>query len=273
MKKIYLLIVLAIISGMAVSCKNRTKENNAEANTEVVEAAKIILADDVMATIDGLSGDFIKSCGNSDISAIFTSALTEEEKLARPDYFMAPSKANEWLTNNQKIYGLSYLVIDLQFYHAYGLPTEDVEAAIAKLVADLNFPISIDDMKNKTLSEKVRAVYNDVKEKGEIEIFWKFAVGTMTEFEYIISQNPDPFFRNVTSEQLANVYHRYSDCVKAIKELANYDEEIATAYNTISENALTLFNADFTDVNSLKSAMSSKEWKDATAAHREALLK
>lgn len=273
MKKGKFLIALAIVAGMTVSCKNTTNGDNAEANAEVVEAAKIILADDVMATIDGLSNDFIEACSNSDISAIFTSNMTKDEKLARPDYFMDPSKASEWLTYNQKIFGLSYLVIDLQFRPVYGLPTEEVEAAIAKLVVDLNFPINTEDMKTKTLSEKVKTVYNCVKEKGEIEVFWKFAVGSMTEFDYILSQNPEPFFRNVTSEQLTNVQHRYSDCVKAVKELANYDEEIATAYNTINENTLSLFNADFTDVNSLKAAISSKAWKEATTARRNSLLK
>ena len=91
----------------SISCKNNKNAENNEATAEVVEAAKTILADDVLATIDEFVQTYVNEAGKIDVAAVISSSLTEEEKLIKPDYLLEAAQANELVTKSQKVNALA----------------------------------------------------------------------------------------------------------------------------------------------------------------------
>lgn len=70
---------MAIVAAMTVSCRNNKKTENAA--TEAAEAAKTVLADDVLATIDGIAQKYVDEAGKINVTGLIASSLTEEENL------------------------------------------------------------------------------------------------------------------------------------------------------------------------------------------------
>ena len=64
----------------------RQKEAS-EATEEVVEAAKTILADDVLARIDEIGKTYFDELGKTSFADIISSYLTEEQKLVKPKLY------------------------------------------------------------------------------------------------------------------------------------------------------------------------------------------
>ena len=223
-----------MVAAMTVSCKNNNKKaaKTAEANAEVVEAAKTILTDDVLATLDEIAKPILESSGSAAPESIIASALTEEEKLIKPDYLLEASQANEMVTKSQKLNALAILFVERPIRIAYGMPTEETDKVIAHLAAEVNDPISFDDEMNLTPAEKTKMAYEAHKERGDITDFWQYVFAIQIEINYLISNNPDAFFRNLTEEQYQSFHNRYVSCLKAVKELAKYDSEIALILDT-----------------------------------------
>ncbi len=238
MKKTYLFIALAMVAAMSVSCKNNNKKAKeaAEATAEVVEAAKTILADDVLATLDELAQNFIDEFGKFSPGSLITSALTEEEILIKPDYLLEASQANEMVTKTQKWNALVILLIERPIRIAYGMPTEETDKVIARFIAELNVAIGFDDEMNLTPVEKTKKAYEIHKERGDIATFWQAMFAGNREVAYIIAQNPDLLFRNITDEQSSALYNRFHACLDAIEELAKYDDEIALVAEAFDDN-------------------------------------
>ena len=237
MKKYYLFIALAMVAAMTVSCKNNNKKaaKTAEANAEVVEAAKTILADDVLATLDELAQALIDDTGNFVPEDIISSALTEDEKLIKPDYLLEASQANEMVTKSQKINALAILLLERPIRVAYGMPTEEADEVIARFATEINSPTNFDDEKNLTPSEKIKMAYAARKEKGDIADFWQYAFAAQIESGYLISKNTEVFFRNLNEEQYHALTKRFKAVTDAVRTLAQYDPEVKQAWDAFND--------------------------------------
>lgn len=242
MKKSYLLIALAVVAAMTVSCKNsNSKKSEKQAETkDIVDAAKVIFADDVLATIDQLAETYITSAEPGDILSQVVSDLNDKEKLLKPDYLLDPTETYNLLTRKQKINALGIMLPERIVREAYGLPLDEFKAAAARLMADVNFPISM-DMVNKEIpfSERVKKAYEVCKERGDLSYFWQFEFAVITSTLYLVSQNPDLFLRNVTEEQYLAFDKRFRSLRSALLELAKYDEEIAGVVEILDKNKAT----------------------------------
>ena len=267
MKKYYLFIALAMVAGMTVSCKNNKK---AEADAEVVEAAKTILTDDVLATIDELAQSYINESGEFDVATIISSALTEEEKLIKPDYLLEASQANEMVTKSQKLNALAILMVERPVRIAYGMPTEDTDEVIARLVAEVNDPVNFDDEMNLPVSEKIKMAYAAHKERGDIADFWQFGFAAQIESGYLISRNLDVVFRNLNEEQFATLNERFITVKKAASILAEYDPEIKQVWDSV--NAGGEIGASFAQNTTEYAKNFFSENESIYAARRAALL-
>ena len=218
-----------MVAAMTVSCKNNKKAEKAtNATAEVVETAKIILADDVVATLDEIAKPILESSGSAAPESIIASALTEEEKLIKPDYLLEASQANEMVTKSQKLNALAILFVERPIRIAYGMPTEETDKVIAHLAAEVNDPISFDDEMNLTPAEKTKMAYEAHKERGDIADFWQYNFAIQIEISYLISKNTDAFFRNITNEQYDLFTSRYRSSRSAVRVLAEYDEDLAS---------------------------------------------
>ena len=275
MKKYYLFIALAIIAAMTVSCKSNKKAENKEADAEVVDAAKTILTDDVLATLDEIAKPILESSGSAAPESIIASALTEEEKLIKPDYLLEASQANEMVTKSQKLNALAILFVERPIRIAYGMPTEETDKVIAHLAAEVNDPISFDDEMNLTPAEKTKMAYEFHKEKGDIKDFWQYVFAIQIEINYLISNNPDAFFRNITNEQYEAYASRYRSSRSAVRVLAEYDKELSSILEFHDANRASSSDEEsdvlFATKESAKQHMVA--YKDIYVARRANLLK
>ena len=267
-----------MVAAMSVSCKNnnRKAKETSEATAEVVEAAKTILTDDVLATLDELAESFKNEENVVDVQSIITSSLTEEEMLVKPDYLLEAAQANEMVTKAQKISALAVFYVERPIRKAFGMPVDEIDEVIARLAANINFPISSkEDQDNRPVSERFSKFYNSCVENGDIAHFWQFAFAIQNELGYLISNNPEAFFRNLTEEQYTAFHNRFHTAIKAVETLAEYDADVKAAWDAF--NAAKAFdNSGETDkmhatIETAKVDLPAR--KEAYAARRAALLK
>lgn len=276
MKKYYLFIALAMVAAMSVSCKNNKKkaENNGSTE-EVVEVAKTILADDVLATIDEYGQIYLDECSNYDIQEFIAAHLTDEEKLVKPDYLLDPAQTNGLVTKSQKFAALAILSAEGTIREAYGMPVEKSVEAHVRLASDINYPFHNNELKDLKTSDKIRRFYEVCKERGELAYFWKLNSAFMTEFLYLMVYNPDLFLNNITDEQWSSFRKRYDSFLSTVRILAKYDEEIASIVNIINETNSVSNDEETSEAFATKESGINKiiENKDKYITRRNALLK
>jgi len=101
MKKITIL-TMAVLAVLTISCKN-TKTT--EPTPEEIQAQKVALADSVLAQIDEYAEQFSKT---RDGYLLNLFALTDEEKIIKPDYLLEPSEVSKFITKTQKVNALAH---------------------------------------------------------------------------------------------------------------------------------------------------------------------
>jgi len=275
MKTNYILIALTMLAALTmVSCGNNKKAQNQEPTQEEVQEMKQALADSVLAEIDNLAEAFSVSSENSNLIIYFE--LTENEKMVKPDYLLEPSIANKLVTKSQKVNALGIYLTDMVLMQVYDMPTAEVKEIVAKLAAELNHPVEIDLLTDSEMpvSEKIKIEYEGCKERGELTYFWQFQNAVIAETSYILAQNPELFFSHITEEQWQQYLKRTDEKNKAMRELAKYDEEMATVWEIFSQNLPVSSPEELSKVSA--SIESEKQFrianKDKFIARRNALL-
>jgi len=243
MKSTYILIALAMVAALSmVSCKNNNKNAQSQDPTqEEVQTMKQALADSVLADIDAFAEAYNSAAANS--FSFRNLELTESEKLAKPDYLLDPSVANNLVTKAQKVNALAFYCIDLGVRILYDMPTDETTEAIAKLAMEVNFPMDIDNLQEKTsLGDRMRIAYDQCKENGDVALFWAFQEAFIIETGYILAHNPELFFGKITEDQWKAFNKRLDENTKAMYKLAKYDDEMAAVLQIRDRNRV--FSSD-----------------------------
>lgn len=237
MKQIGLLfVILAAFLLTVTSCGNRNAGNNSdETSSASVEAQKCAIADSILVLFDSYAKEY-GDIPQSEMAVDFK--LSDKEKLVKPTYLLDPEIASTMVTKQQKINALAILLVETQVRKAYDLPTDKSSEAIIKLSTELNTPIDLEDAMNFDIpaSEKARTIYQTCKERGDLSYFWRFNFALVTEMEYIIANNPDIFFKNVSEENLAFYAERNKSLSAGIRQLAKYDSEMNQLNEFIMSN-------------------------------------
>jgi len=263
------LALVSICCAMMASCKNA---KTAEPTSEEIQQKKQALADSILTKIDDIAEQYWDNYSKS--FRFRTLELTDAEKMVKPDYLLNPSVASTLVTKTQKINALAIYDSEQAIRKIYDMPCDDVEVVIAKLITELNFPLSNDFLLgNSTISEKIKACYEACKERGDLALFWQYEEAIGTEANYLFVQNPDLFFSKMTEEQWQSFYNVRCFCFKAVDELAKYDEEMAVLQEfmhkewTVSNDEATKINSDFASARDYRIAH-----KELYIAKRNALL-
>jgi len=225
---------MSIIAALTiVSCKNQNRTS--QASREELEELKQELTDSVLNAIDELESSY-EALSNNTVS-IPTLTLSEEEMRIKPKYLLEPSIVNDLVTTYQKLNALAIFVVELNVRKAYGMPVEEVKGVIAKLAMELNHPIGLDLLTSEsTMSEKISAEYSKCKENGELIYFWKFQGAILAEINFLFAQDPDIYFSRLTDQGWQSQIQMNMYVVDAMKELAPYDPEIASALSQAVQN-------------------------------------
>ena len=88
MKKTFLIIAFSACALVAASCGNNKSSKTEQNKTdEEITEAKIELAEGVLATLDSLEQKCVEAGADfEDVIGIITSALTDKQKMVKPDY-------------------------------------------------------------------------------------------------------------------------------------------------------------------------------------------
>jgi len=237
MKTNHILIALAIIAALSmVSCKNNNKKAQSQEPTqEEVQEMKQALADTVLAQIDEIAERFIDASGKT--FRLRSLELTDAEKMVKPDYLLDPSVAATLVTKSQKINAMAFYVTEIGVRMIYDMPLDEVNEVIAKLAADLNYPLDIAySASDAPLSEKIKANYEVFRESGNLAFFWQSHYAIIIDIIYLFVQNPELYFNKITEEQWQNFRKRIETIDEALAKLAQYDEEIALVWDFKNKN-------------------------------------
>lgn len=192
--------------------------------------------------------------------------LTDEERQVRPHYLLDPAIAETTMTLSEKYRVLSGLEIDREIAAFYGLPLEDYDKAIAKMMADINDP-SFKAVENESsIYEASQALYDAMNQNERINFFWQIVSASLVEQLYIISQNTDKFLAAFDDDAASNVTLRIILIQDAINRLTEYDPELLPVAEAI--DPLSVINA--TSVAELKEQMG--QAKDQITEARQALI-
>ena len=267
MKKISIFAV-AIAAMAFTSCGGNKSAQTAEETDSVkvfeqeqVEAKIKLELDSLAAEVGKLKNLPIVQSGENGVQ------LTAEEKKVKPDYLLAPAVAEDATTLAEKYRILSALSVDKNVAKLYEMPTEEYEAAITKLAADINDPSfkALDD--TSTIYETGQKLYDAMNENGRINYFWQLVASSLVEEIYVISQNTEKFITAFDDDSAANVTFRIVLLSDAVARLANYDPEFEPVANAVE--ALSPLNA--ISVDQLKAQL--EEAKEKIAEARANLLK
>lgn len=276
MKKSFLLISLVLVAALTISCKNTKNAGNNEESFDAaaLEAAKVELADDVLNTLENLAAGYIDAADKMHFDNLLTDNLTEKEKMVTPDYLLDPSVASNMLTRLQKTNALAILVTEYPVRIAYGMPVDPSKEAIAKLVVDLNHPINLDgETSGAPIAERTKQLYENCKERGELNYFWQFAFACQSSLLYLISNNPDKFFNSIDETSYRNFDKHIKTCLEALKIYAQYDAETASILAFWESNGIILSDADYQAVSTKEGARKVfSERKENLAQLRSGLL-
>ena len=231
MKKTFLIIAFTACALVAASCGNNKSSKTEQNKTdEEITEAKIELAEDVLATLDSLEQKCVEAGADfEDVIGIITSALTDKQKMVKPDYLMDPARTLDLLSLRQKVNALAILLTERPLREAYEMPLEEVDAAIARLYVEVGSPVPANMCKDLPVSDIVKLAYKICKANNELCYFWMFDNAVQYNLLYLISFNSDTFFNNITPEQYEAFNTRIHNAGKAAQQLAEYDSEIASA--------------------------------------------
>jgi len=229
MTKSYIIAIAVLLAALSFeSCKNINKKQaeNKALTAEEVEKAKNEIAQSVLDAVDAIQQEY-KQAAQSSFS-INQFVLTDKEKLVKPDYLLEPAFAKTLLTRSQKINALGIYFVEYWFRRLYGMPEKEVEQIIVKLATDIGYPLDLEYANSDaTISEKIEKEYEACKESGDLAAYWQYRNAVLVETDYLIAQNSRLFFNRITPEQWLSYYMKMTTIINAIKQLSEYDEEMA----------------------------------------------
>jgi len=193
--------------------------------------------------------------------------LTEQEKQVKPNYLLSPSVAENATTLAEKYRALSALCVDQKIAAMYDMPTDEYQAAIAKLAADIDDPSfkAIDDVTN--IHETSQKLYEAMNANGRINYYWQMVAGSLIEEFYVLSNNSEKFISAFNDETATATTFRIVLLDEAVGRLASYDPE----FESVAKVTDTLKPLDAITVDQLKAQL--EEVKENVAATRNELIK
>lgn len=230
MKKLTVLLLAALL--VVPSCKNQNKGSNNDQGKEPVTAEEI-LSEELKVNVSNLaeSAKKMKRIPFATKKADGSFALTEKEKMVKPDYLLDPATANDLISFSQKYRVIAMLGADLMITNLYDMANTEYKNAINKILVDLNDDAlnqiaSIDwSMENEYFQEDFDTFVEEEYKAGRENFFWESTASFLVEQVYILTRNIDKFMPMFTDETAADVTFDFV-CVHEglVQMIAKYPE-------------------------------------------------
>lgn len=269
MKKLFIMSLAAL--AMLASCGNKQK-----AATEAVEEKSFEqeqIEANLKLQVDSLAAEYSKM-GNTPFMLALREGkieLTDEEKQVKPEFLFDPAACDTLVTLSQKYRAMSLLYVDKLIADSYGIDGDKYEAAMKKLVADIDdpaFKIFIEDADTLGHDALIEKFYKAEDEAGRINFFWETTAAFVIEELYVLSEDPNnKFIQCFTDETASNVTYRIVLFLDALDRLKEYNPEL----NELNDAIKPLEKLNAIDVAQLKEQLADMN-KDLVTI-RENLLK
>ena len=269
MKKIALLSLVAIT--LLASCGGNKKQTTNEKKTFQQEQLEAL----VKMQADSIAALWADSCSKVPFLAAIADGqlvLSEQEKLVKPDYLLDTKQVEDFVDQAQRYRALAMYNVDSYIAKAYGMPTEDYEAASQKLGVEINDP-ALEALINNfnsgmSYKELINEFYKDEEENQTLNYFWEVMTASTVEQIYVLAKHPDNQLINSFDDKAAqDLTYRIILLQEGLDRLKEYDsnlEEIAEAIKPLQQ-------LDAISLEQFKEQLASL--KDDIADVREALLK
>ena len=245
-KSVLSILAVALLS----SCVNTNKKAETETK-EVVSFEQQQIEAGIMLQIDSIASiynqmdkvPFVAALNNGEL------LLTEEEKQVKPDYLIDPASVNDLVTLSQKYRAVAMLSIDEFVANGFDMDTEELSAAKARLVVDINDPafdtFIKDDETEQTYSDIVTTFYQDELDNGRLNFFWETATASFVEQTYLLTRNPEKFAACFNDQQAADFTYRFILLQYGLEQLKEYAPELNELCTAIKPlEALNAITAD-----------------------------
>lgn len=267
-----LFLAFAVVA-LLVSCGNKPKQEAAVDNVEETSFEQDQIEENIKLQIDSLVVEFSKMDDTPFMLAIKEGKLelTEAEKQVKPDFLFDPAITNELVALSQKYRAIAVLSADKYIAQIYGQPIDEYEAAIKKMVVDIDdpaFKIFIEAADTATHEQIITDFYNAEKESGRINLFWETTSAYMIEELYLISKDPSgKLIESFTDESASKITYRIALFQNALEKLKTYDPNL----NEICDAIKPLEKLNAINVEQMKQQMA--EMNNDLQEIREYLLK
>lgn len=244
MKKLTV-VILALALLMVPSCKNQNnKKPQKEAEKRELSEKEQLLTEELKANLQNLaqSAKQLRNIAFIQKKDDGSFTLTEKDKLVKPDYLVDPAAVDDLVTLSQKYRCWAMLGVDKMVCELYEMPTTDYEAAIAKLIADINDPAidsfagidwNVDETVKAELDKFVEAEYS----AGRAPFMWDAVAASLVEQLYVITRNIDLFMPMFDDQSAADftynfvtVHERILDLMEFYPEMENLNEALFPLY-------------------------------------------
>lgn len=271
MKK-YAVVLLALAVIALPSCKNQNKKK-AEEEREI-SRKEALLQEELKANVESLAASakrikrvpFTKTLPDGSI------ALTDREKMVKPDYLLDPSVANNLVTLSQKYRAVAMLAVDKMIAELYEMPVTDYKNVMAKLVVDLG-DNAIKEFSETNWDDKEKAdgaiskMVDEEYEAGRAKFFWEAVTAFLVEQLYICTQNIDKFMPMFTDDVAADLTYNFVCVHEGITNMV----ELYPEMESLNTALLPLYVINAISVEQLKAQLT--ELKGEIEAARYFLLK
>lgn len=273
MKKITTILLAIAIVAMP-SCKNsnnKTKEEAADYSHATVDeltsdALKADMANLIESAKQIRSVPFLRAKNDGKI------ALSDKEKMVKPDYLMSPDVAAGLVTLNQKYRAVGILTSDKSIAELYEMPVSSYSENIFKLLTDINDPAlmefytlpSLDIESNK---EAFSLFVDDEYAAGRINYFWEGVTAGLVEQLFILTKDVDKFMPMFTDELASDITYNFVCVHDGLTKTVNATPEMAS----LNEILEPLYVINAISVDQLRDQLT--ELKDEIEVARAALLK
>ena len=271
MKK-YVILLLALAVVAVPSCKNQNKK--AAKVEQQISQKEQMLQEELKVNVESLVASAKKIKGFSFAKTLpdGSVALTDKEKMVKPDYLLDPAIANSLVTLSQKYRAVAMLTVDKTIAELYDMPVTDFKNTLAKMVVDLDDNAIREFSETKwedaeaskdAISKLVDAEY----ESGRAKFFWESVTAFLVEQLYVCTQNIDKFMPMFTDEIAADVTYNFVCVHEGITNMIEFYPEM----ESLNTALLPLYVINAISVEQLKAQLT--ELKGEIEAVRAFLLK
>lgn len=230
MKKLAI-ILLAVAVVVLPSCKNQKKAVAEEPVTKEMSQKEQYITGELKLNAEALvesinklqPAGFVTKVNNGEY------ALTDKEKMVKPEYLFKPDKVDNFVTLSQKYRVSGVLLVDRAIAEYYEMPVSDYDAAISKLAAEINDSALNGYIKSLKEGGKVTAfgsIYDAEVEANRVNYFWECAVGMLIEQIYICTQNIEKFMPMFDDQSASDVTYNFILVHENLRQLVEYYPEL-----------------------------------------------